>query len=63
MLVRFLNFELVQECYKTNNIDEADVKIEKLLEWINIHITSYVNYFGQELEKEIATFQQFKTQD
>jgi hypothetical protein len=63
MLVRFLNFELVQECYKANNIDEADVKIEKLLEWINIHITSYVNYFGQELEKEIATFQQFKTQD
>ena len=49
MLVRFLNFELVQECYKANNIDEADVKIEKLLEWINIHITSYVNYFGQEL--------------
>ena len=63
MLVRFLNFELIQDCYKVNNIDEADVKIEKLLEWINIHITSYVNYFGQELEKEIATFQQFKTQD
>ena len=42
MLVRFLNFELVQECYKANNIDEADVKIEKLLEWINIHLYSAV---------------------
>ena len=60
MLVKFLNFKLIQNCYKADSFGESVEHIHELLEWININITSYVNYFGEELEKEIALFKQFK---
>ena len=60
LLVKFLNFQLIQKCYQAENFDAAVGNIHELLEWININITSYVNYFGDELEKEIASFRLYK---
>ena len=43
MLVRLLDFQKIYECYAADTFEESKVKIEELLEWINKHITSFVN--------------------
>ena len=40
MLVKFLNFDLIQKCYQSENFETAKGHIYELLEWINVHITS-----------------------
>ena len=63
MLVKFWNFKLIQNCYRADNFDQAVPHIHELLAWVNKNITSFVNFFGKELEDEIAKFQMFKIPD
>jgi hypothetical protein len=59
MLIRFLEFQKIYDCYAPDTFEESKIHIEELLDWINKHITSYINYFGEELEKQIGIFSQF----